>query len=248
MKNRFRLEISSMTLHILAMLLMLCDHLWGTVVPGNLWLTCIGRLAYPLFAFMIVEGYFKTKNLKKYVWRLFVCALISEIPFNLVSGSAWLYPLHQNVLFTFLIGIFLIFLNEKARKTGKWWVRILTGIGTVILGFLLGLLAFVDYHYAGIFIILVFYFFRERKWWCLLGQIVCLAYISTEVISGQFIPIEIFGKTFELVIQSLSILALIPIRLYRGKQGPYNKAIRYLYYGFYPAHLLILGLIRMYLL
>jgi len=247
MKSRFRPQVTSMTLHILAMIFMLCDHLWGTVVSGNLWLTCIGRLAYPIFAFMIVEGYFRTKNLKKYVLRLFIFALISEIPFNLVAGSTWFYPIHQNVLWTFLIGIFLIFLNERI-KTKKLWLRVLVGFGTVILGFVLGLITFVDYHYAGIFMILVFYFFHERKWWCFVGQLVCLAYINLEVLGGQFIPIELFGKTFELVIQGLALLALIPIWLYRGKQGPYNKFLRYLYYGFYPAHLLILGLIRIWIL
>ena len=60
----------------MAMLFMLCDHLWGTLVSGNDWLTCIGRIAFPIFAFMIVEGYFHTSDLKKYVKRIFIFALI----------------------------------------------------------------------------------------------------------------------------------------------------------------------------
>ena len=229
----------------MAMVFMIFDHLWGVfATDGYLWMTCIGRLTYPIFAFMIVEGYFHTKNLKKYVLRLLIFALISEIPFNLVMSSSWIAPLHQNVLWTFLIGILLIFLNEKANKKALW-VRILVFIGTALLGCLLGIITFVDYNHGGVLIILMFYVFRERKWWVLLGQIVCLYFISVEVISGQFIPIELFGKTFELVVQSFCVLALIPIWLYQGKQGPYNKAIRYLYYGFYPAHLLLFALIRM---
>ena len=66
-ENKTKLGITSMWLHIMAMAFMLCDHLWGTVVPGNNWLTVIGRLALPIFAFMIVEGYFHTKNLKRYI-------------------------------------------------------------------------------------------------------------------------------------------------------------------------------------
>ena len=243
--KKFRFELTSFALHIMAMVFMIFDHLWGVfATDGYLWMTCIGRLTYPIFAFMIVEGYFHTKNLKKYVLRLLIFALISEIPFNLVMSSSWIAPLHQNVLWTFLIGILLIFLNEKANKKALW-VRILVFIGTVLLGCLLGIITFVDYNHGGILIILMFYVFRERKWWALLGQIVCLYFISVEVISGQFIPIELFGKTFELVVQSFCVLALIPIWLYQGKQGPYNKAIRYLYYGFYPAHLLLFALIRM---
>lgn len=115
MANRRTFELTSAGLHILAMALMLCDHLWGTVIPGNDWLTCLGRIAFPIFAFMIVEGYFHTKNLKKYVLRLLICAIISEIPFNLAMGSRWFYPIHQNVLWTFLISVGLIHWNEKVR-------------------------------------------------------------------------------------------------------------------------------------
>ena len=111
-----KFEITSFGLHIMAMALMLCDHLWATIVPGNDWLTDIGRIAFPIFAFMIAEGFFHTKNLKKYATRMLVFALISEIPFNLVMGSRIFYPLHQNVLWTFLIGIGLMWINEKAKE------------------------------------------------------------------------------------------------------------------------------------
>ena len=238
-------EISSMTLHILAMTFMLCDHLWATIVPGNNWLTCIGRLAYPIFAFMIVEGYFHTSNLKRYIGRLFLFALLSEIPFNLIMGSRFFYPIHQNVLFTFLIGICLIHLNEKARKTKLVWLQIVTGIGTIILGFVLGLITFVDYHYAGVFTILAFYFFRGHKWWQLLGQALCLYYINFEILSGLEYEINLLGQTYYFLQQGFALLALIPIWLYNGKQGPYNKTIKWIYYSFYPVHLLALALIRM---
>ena len=58
MKNKFSIEITSASLHMMAMFFMLCDHLWGTIVPGNDWLTCIGRISFPIFAFMIVAVYF----------------------------------------------------------------------------------------------------------------------------------------------------------------------------------------------
>lgn len=245
MNQKCKIELTSMWLHIIAMLLMLCDHLWATVVPGNDWLTCVGRIAYPIFAFLIVEGYFHTGNLKKYVGRLLLCAILSEIPFNLVMGSRLFYPVHQNVLWTFLIGILLIYLNEKAKKKGKLWLRILTGVGTVILGFILGLVTFVDYNHAGVYMILVFYFFRGRKWWHFVGQLVLLWYINIEILSGYSYEINLFGNTFFLVRQGFAVFALIPIWLYRGKQGYYNKYLKMVYYAFYPVHLLILGLIHM---
>lgn len=243
MKKISRLEMTSMSLHIMAMICMFCDHLWATVVPGNDWLTCVGRLAYPIFAFLLVEGYFHTRNLKKYVGRLLTCAILSEIPFNLMMGSSIFYPIHQNVIWTFLLGIFLIHLNEKARSFQKLWLRILTAVTTVVFGGLLGVITFVDYYHAGVLTILVFYFFRGRKWWNFLGQAVLLAYINIEILSGYAYEISLFGNTYYFVRQSFALFALIPIWLYRGKQGPHNKLLQYSYYAFYPVHLLILGLL-----
>lgn len=237
-------DISSCGLHILAMVLMFCDHLWATVVPGNDWLTDIGRLAFPIFAFMTVEGYFHTRNLKKYVLRLFVFALISEIPFNLMLGSRIFYPIHQNVLWTFLLGIAMIRWNEKA-KNAPVWRRILRAASSAAVGFLVGTVTMVDYFGAGVLMVLTFYFLRGRKWWQFAGQLIALYYINTEILSGFSYQWELFGRTVWVVRQSFAVLALIPIWLYRGRQGHHSKAFRWLCYGFYPAHMLLLALIRM---
>lgn len=237
--------LSSAFLHILAMVLMLCDHLWGTIVPGNDWLTCIGRIAFPIFAFLIVEGYFHTRNLKKYVLRLLVFALLSEIPFNLAMGSRAFYPIHQNVLWSFLISLGLIHWNEKARTKGKLWRRILIGVLSVLVACVAGLLTMVDYYHAGILTVLVFYFFRQKKWWSCIGQVLCLWYIHVEMLGGFGYELELFGETFFFVRQGLALLALIPIWLYRGRQGYRGKWFRYCCYAFYPVHLLILGLLKM---
>lgn len=239
-----RIETTSFSLHILAMAFMLCDHLWGTIVPGNDWLTCIGRLTFPIFAFLLVEGYFHTRNLKKYALRLLIFALISEIPFNLAMGSRIFYPIHQNVLWSFLISLGLIHWNEKARKSGRLGKRILVGTLSVILGFLVGLLTFVDFYHAGILMVLTFYFIRGKKWWHFAGQLLCLWYINMEILGGYGYELVIGGHTFFLMRQGFALLALIPIWLYRGRQGHHSKAFRYFCYGFYPAHLLILGLLK----
>lgn len=82
-----KLNIRSAGLHILAMVFMLCDHLWAMLFPAAEWLTCIGRIAFPVFAFMIVEGYLHTRNLRRYLLRMLTGALLAEIPFNLMYGT-----------------------------------------------------------------------------------------------------------------------------------------------------------------
>lgn len=244
MKKNFSLEITYTGLHIMAMAFMLCDHLWGTVVPGNDWMTCIGRLAFPVFAFLLVEGYFHTKNLKRYLLRLLAFAVISEIPFNLAIGSRAFYPIHQNVLWTFLISLLLIHWNERANNKGNVFAQIVVGCASILSACIIGILTFVDYNHYGILTVLVFYFFRGRKWWCYLGQLVCLWYINIEMMGGLGYALSLFGKDFFLSQQSFALLALIPIWLYRGKQGHHSKPFQYFCYAFYPAHLLILGLLK----
>lgn len=233
-----------MSLHMMAMAFMLCDHLWGTIVPGNDWLTCIGRVAFPIYAFMLVEGYFHTKNLKKYMGRMLLFAILSEIPFNLAMGSSLFYPVHQNVLWSFLISLLLIHWNEKAKQTAKLWLRLLVGGVSVLLGYVLGLLMMVDFYHGGILMVLVFYFFRQKKWWSYLAQLICLWYINTELLGGYTYELQFFGKTWYFLRQGFALLALIPIWLYRGKQGYHSKWLQIVYYLFYPLHLLILGLIK----
>ena len=191
--------MSGSILKLIACLAMLIDHM-AAFLPGDFMdmketlfmigdkaislrmiMHYIGRTAFPIFAFMTVEGFFHTKNLKKYAERLLFFAVISEIPFNLVAGGRLFYPVHQNVLWTFLIGIGLIFINEKFKEKSLQ-IRVLVGIGTFVIGFFAGILSFCDYHYAGIFTVLVFYFFRGRKWWCFLGQLLCLWYVNLECI------------------------------------------------------------------
>lgn len=246
-KKKFSLEITSCTLHFLAMAFMLSDHLWATVIPWQAdWMTIIGRLAFPIFAFMTVEGFFHTKNLKKYMLRMLIFALISEIPFNLMMSGSVFAPFHQNVLWSFLLGLFLMQLNEKAKKKGKLWIRVLTGVGTFLLGTIVGMLSMMDYMHYGVWMILAFYFLRGRKWWNYAAQFAALAYINYEV-RGLSYELTLFGKEIWFPQQCFAVLALIPIWLYRGKQGPHNKVLQYIYYGFYPVHILILGLLMRFL-
>ena len=159
-------------------------------------------------------------------------------------GSSIFYPIHQNVLWSFLISIGLIHWNEKAKEK-QAWNRVLVGILSILIGYLGGLVTFVDFYHAGILTVLVFYFFRHKKWWCYLGQLLCLWYINFEMLGGYSYEFNLFGETHFFVRQGIALLALIPIWLYRGKQGYYSKRMQAIYYAFYPVHLLILGMLKM---
>jgi hypothetical protein len=192
---------------------------------------------------MIVEGYFHTKNLRKYVKRLLVFAVLSEIPFNLAMGSRIFYPIHQNVLWSFLISIGLIHWNEKVKEK-QVWKRVFVVIASVCIGYIGGLITFVDFYNAGILTVLVFYYFRNKKWWCYAAQLVCLWYINFELLGGYSYEVQMFGETHFIARQGIAVLSLIPIWLYQGKQGYHSKRLQYFYYAFYPLHLLILGILK----
>lgn len=154
-----RFDLSAAALHILAMALMLMDHLWATLLPAQEWLTCAGRVAFPIFAFMAVEGYFHTHDLKKYTLRLLLFALLSEVPFDLMYGGTWFYPVHQNVIWTLLLGILGIHLMETVRKKQKTGLYLLVSALVVVAGAVLGTLGMVDYYGAGVLTVFIFYFF-----------------------------------------------------------------------------------------
>ena len=233
-------ELTAAVLHIIAMTLMLMDHLWATLLPAREWLTCAGRVAFPIFAFMAVEGYFHTRSFKKYILRMLLFAVLSEIPFDLMYGGTWFYPVHQNVLWTFLLGLLGVWLMEQVRKKGKIWMYLLVCVLVVPAGLVLGTLCMVDYYGVGVLTVFVFYFLHGRKWWCFLGQLAALYWLNVELLGGLMYPVQLFGMEFELCQQGLALLALIPIWLYRGRQGYHSKPFQYLCYAFYPVHILLL--------
>ena len=237
-----RFELSAAALHIIAMALMLMDHLWATLLPAQDWLTCAGRLAFPIFAFMAVEGYFHTRNLKRYALRLLLFALLSEVPFDLMYGGTWFYPVHQNVIWTLLLGLLGVHLMETVRKKQKLWVSLPVCAVVVAAGALLGTLGMTDYYGAGVLTVFAVYLFRGRNWWCLLGQALTLYWINVELLGGLMYPIRLFGMEFELCQQGFALLALVPIWLYRGRQGCHSKPFQYACYAFYPVHMLVLVL------
>ena len=156
--------IDALTLHVLAMLLMLCDHAWATVIPGQEWLTAAGRLAFPIFAFLLAEGFRRTRSVKRYALRLLALALLSEIPFDLMYGATVFYPFHQNVIWTFLIALLCMRAISAVRKRGKMLLTILICPITAAAGYLAGSLLMTDYGGEGVLTVLLFYLFPDKTW------------------------------------------------------------------------------------
>lgn len=232
--------LTSNMLRILAMAFMICDHLWAKVVPGNDWMTYVGRMTFPIFAFMISEGFIHTSNLKKYILRLLAFAVISEIPFNLFYGGSWFYPYHQNVMFTLLFGLLAIMLIDKAKKNRDAKTIVKSALLVILLG-IASFICFVDYGFWGFLIVIMFYLFRNFPFaW--LAQLAAMVIINCELFEGQFIVVDLFGKSFEFATQGFAVFSLIPIWLYGGRKGKSSKIMQYGFYAFYPLHMIIIYL------
>lgn len=208
------LSLTAAQLRLLALGLMLVDHAGRVLFPGQLWMVCLGRLAFPIFAFQTAEGYHHTHDFRRYCLRLALFAAVSEIPFDLMVFGVPMHWGHQNVMVTMLLGL----LCCRAYDRRCWW-----GLGLTLLA---GSLTACDYGSLGILTVLLCHVFRGRRWELLLGLVL----------------IHAFGFGF-LTLQSFAVLAWIPISLYRGEKGSGGKLLQFGSYIFYPAHMLLLGLL-----
>jgi len=215
--------MSSFVLKLIATTSMLIDHSGYLIFNGFSYMNYIGRLAFPIFAFLITEGYIHTSNLKKYFSRLLIFALISQIPYMLLFPNHFTF----NILFTLAFGLLSITVYDKCENKSL-------GFTLVILCAVLAQLLNFDYGWFGIATIFIFYVFKREKLYMNI-----LFYITTFIHYTYY-----FAKTLKieyLLIFICCTLALIPINLYNGKKG---KNIKYFLYIFYPLHLIILYIIK----
>lgn len=234
--------LNSDILRMVAVLLMISDHVWATYMNLGDWMTYIGRMAFPIFAFQIAEGFIHTSNLKKYTLRLLGFALISEIPFNLFYSSRWFNPYNQNVMFTLLLGLLAITVIDKTRKEKTLKSIALCAVYLFLIS-IASVLGFIDYGFLGVVTVVMFYLLRDFPFaW--VAQLVAMVLINIVFFEGQVFPVEILGKTVEIPSQGFAVFALIPIWLYGGRRGKAGKVVQYSFYAFYPVHMLVLYLIR----
>lgn len=229
-------------LKILAVVFMILDHTRVAVVDGNMWMNYIGRLSFPIFAFLISEGFIHTSNFKKYLLRLTVFAVISEIPFNVFCSSKTFFPQYQNVLFTFVLSVLALVLIDFAKKEPTLAKVAGAGLGTVIIVFLAEVLK-VDYGGAGVVIVVAFYLFRNFPF-AFLVQFVTMFAVFILFYPGRPVLFKIRDLIFCIPVQSFALFSFIPIWLYNGKKGSGGKFLQYGTYGFYPVHIAVLCVVR----
>lgn len=220
----------------IAAALMLTDHVGAILLPEVPVLRCVGRLAFPIFAFFIAEGYAHTRDFGRYFRRLAILAVMSEIPFNLENGAVFDLA-RQNVLFTFCLALLTLRGLEalgRERGFGRW-----AGCGLVLAaGFAAGELLHVDYGGWGVVTVALFYLCREGRY-ARCGLLLGMLALNGLCISSRTVPA--FG--IAVPIQILAAAALPVIWLYNGRPGV-NRRWRWAFYAFYPAHLLVLEGIR----
>lgn len=232
------------TLKLIAMFTMLIDHITGVLVPysSKFYIVgrSIGRLAFPIYCFLLVEGFKHTRDIKKYLARLLIFAFISEVPFDFAFYSPvrfiYDYFQHQNIFFTLFIGLLVIsiidyidrYLAEKYHSNNieiedkQLIIKNILNILALLLGCLLAYILKTDYSYMGVLMIWAFYRFQDDK------QMLIVSMILVNLIYG--FP------------QIIAVFSLIFIGQYNGQKG--KQGNKYLFYGFYPIHLTILFIIK----
>lgn len=222
--------INSSVLKILAILLMCVDHFNASVFHYKVTpMIIIGRIAFPLFAFMVAEGARRTKSREQYMLRLLIFALVSEVPFDFFVSSSFFDISSQNVFFTLFFGLFSIWCYELLREKGLK----LLGVLPLLVACMGATFLNTDYAATGVLCIFLFYVSMETDLPVrFLISAAAIALLSVNIKSDKinFVEIELYA-----------LIALIPIFLYNGKKG--FKMNKYFFYAFYPAHMLILKLL-----
>lgn len=219
--------ISQEILKVIACVTMLLDHIGATMVRGYT-LRIIGRIAFPIYCFLMAEGAYHTKNPRKYCLRLAIGLVLSELPFDLAfrMKPTWEY---QSVMVTLLVGILVV---EVILNTQSDFAKLLA----VCAGFAFAEWAKTDYGGCGVLLVVLFSQTRGKLWL----QTIMVAMFAWMLDS---VRITVFG--LRIPIEMFAVLSMIPIALYSGKKATSSRAIQWCFYLFYPVHLTVLVFVRM---
>lgn len=230
MDNRKKYQIlDGTTLKLIAMISMVFDHVGDMFFPDVMWPRMIGRLAMPIFSFFIAEGFSHTRDKKKYLCRLGIFALISEIPFDLAFEGKIGFS-HQNIMLSFFLAVVALMLYDWIQGGTKSEENH-ASIGKTVLGVIavaaiaaLSLLLRADYTIFAVIAVFLFYVLRQKH--PLVRTGVGVAFLALTRTVGYYCTTG---------------LSFIPLAMYNGKKG---KGLKWLFYGFYPGHLLLLTAIK----
>lgn len=223
--------MNSSVFKVLACIIMLIDHVGAVFFPKLIIFRIIGRLAFPIFAYFIAEGYRKTKDITDYLGRLFIFALVSQLPFMYAFNSQSLY---LNVFFTLAAGLYALYIYDKHKKI---YMVILIAIAC----------QFVSTDYGAYGVILIFLFNKYHDNYKKMAINVITFTVIYQLIKGGMsyftVPSAYLSRSllFTLIIQPLSLFSLILLRFYNKERG---LKLKYLFYGFYPIHLTFIWLVK----
>ena len=214
-------------LKLFAVIIMTIDHIGHIFFPGVTWLRIIGRLAYPIFAYMIAEGCTHTRSLPKYLATMAGMAAVCQVVVYLVTGS-----LYQYILVTFTLSILFIAILKQAMESQStvWWLITAAALGSIWLTTqwlptqLRGTDFSIDYSFWGV-MVPVLVWLGKTKW-----QKLLLAAAGLVLIAGNINSI-----------QMLSLCSLPILATYNGQRGKWK--LKYFFYLYFPAHIVILEII-----
>lgn len=212
-------------LKIIAMISMVFDHAGDIFFPGVLWPRMIGRLAMPLFSFCIAEGYIHTHDRKQYLLRIGLFALISEIPFDLAFNGKIDFS-HQNIMLTYFLAVVTLMIYDRiiGDEPHPDIGRIIAGLLAVLAMAVIAIVVRADYTCFAVIAVFLFYVLRTKR--PLIRCTVAVAFLALSRTMSYYCTTG---------------FSLIPLLLYNGKKG---RNLKWLFYGFYPGHLLILYLLK----
>lgn len=224
--------MSSATLKWFALITMAFDHVGAVFFPDQAWIRIVGRVSFPIFAFLLVQGFIHTKSRTKYISRLIVFAIISEVPYDLCLYGQLLEFSSQNIMFELAAG-FLVLICLEAMVKKKNPLYLLPALGLSAAALLLNL----SYDVYGIALIVAFYLLRSFPGAAALAS-VAVTWLFFGVANVGF---SLFGLDYmPLSLNSIQIFACascVFLAFYNGKPG--RRSSKYFFYLFYPAHLLL---------
>lgn len=227
--------MSSFLLKIIACFTMLLCHIPFVYPQYSVPLIYIGKISFPLYAFLISEGYVHTRNFSKYLTRLIVFGVISQIPAYLLFVGKSFNGLYLNIFFTLALGLLGIRIYDKIKS------KYISIPLIILLAVLAELLKF-DYGAFGVLMIVCFYVFKRNKLNMVLSQMFLMFILYMKKMS--YYTFSLFNLQYILFQLLFSVISLAIILTYNGKKGKSSNKIKLMFYFFYPVHLIILDLLK----